>query len=142
MIRVLRVLRVLRMFAPSITAIVVAVVAAIVAVIPVVPVVAGTIASVAHVGGRNDAQATQITARHAATPVVVDWALAFARDEAFAARPVRSPLLKDEAWLRAIGPHEHDAAAAVIEILLVRGFAVHEHAQANARSVVRIQLLL
>src|SRR2546425_11692963 len=53
-------------------------------------------------------------------------------------RSLRSPILEDEARLRAVGTDEHGATAAIIAIGVVPGVVIHEHAETNARGVVGI----
>src|SRR5881392_2074055 len=126
--------------------VVVAAVAAIVAVVAVVAVIVAAVVvivawatvTVPHIGRRHAAKPADVPARHPATRVVVGRALALARDEALAAGPIGSPILKDEARLGTGGPHEHDAAAAIGAVWIVPGIIVHEHAEAHARVEVGI----
>jgi len=96
------------------------------------------VVATAYDGRRNDPGAAEVASGDAPARVVVDRALALASDELLAARPAVAPVLKDEAWLGAIGPHEDDAIAAIVAIWVVPGIVVHVHPETHARRVVRV----
>src|SRR6266571_4967017 len=139
-VRVVRMVRVLRMIATSPTPVVVTIVSGTFRLAGLFgrPRWARAPAAVAHIRGRNRADAADVATGDPASPVVVHGPLTLPRHEAVTVGLVAAPILEDEPGLRAVWPPVHDAGAAVVAVRVIPGIVVHDHPEADAGVVIRI----